>query len=236
MLGHFQAMTTLALEHGWSGGTVLVSCVPLARRLAFLGGERGPEAGQPIPLTERVAISCAKAHLFRAFNRIGTARQECGWAQLEQHQLPARLVRSIHEIAAQLSRDIEDHPAALRHQLAVLELSRAAGGRADRLLIVALQSAADAAIDTGEPELSRQLIDEAVSLAESVFGSESQLHLTALINLAMATGTLGDQASALSLATEAYQLDRARYGEDHPETVKDKRALDSLRGFRRNEC
>ncbi|WP_147455192.1 ATP-binding protein [Saccharothrix australiensis] len=49
-----------------------------------------------------------------------------------------------------------------------------------------------------------------------------------LIHLALATAALGDRKQALIFANEAYTLDRQMYGEDHPETLKDKETIHYL--------
>lgn len=142
--------------------------------------ENTPESS-PI---RRISAGHVKTRLLRRLGRLDEAQrlnQDTLALARETSTCPDRVLEDIHRDAARLARDIGDSPAAYRHDMAALEVSRRnRRDRPDVRDVGMLDQAADAAIEADQLDEADALIAEAERMGRAEFGDDSLVYARVL--------------------------------------------------------
>ena len=100
-----------------------------------------------------------------------------------REKIPQVLAEMLFRDSVQLARDTNNFTHLTQYQDFLLDLEQSKvkpGQRADRHLIDTIRATADAAIDAGNLDRSKQLIDHAYALAVDEFGEQSEVYAAVL--------------------------------------------------------
>lgn len=136
----------------------------------------------PLGLLGKIILAHGRFLMLRRLNRFGEAAEIVAWClqHVAEAELPIDVKHIIHEDAARLARDQGDGAAAYENELAALKVIKQihANGKTvvDRRFVTALHGAADGAIEAGHLLKAEELLQEALTAAESQYGKGHEIY------------------------------------------------------------
>lgn len=140
----------------------------------------------PLDADAHLVVSHIKVMILRLLGRIEEAISINRWAldqKSSREKIPQGICEMLLRDAVQLARDTDNFTDLAHYQNSLLNLEQSKvkpGRRADTRLIDTIRAAADAAIDSGDLDHSKRLIDQAYTLTMDEFDEQSEVYATVL--------------------------------------------------------